>query len=140
MGEHGESQMIPWSKVAIAGKPLDTVLRDNPDRLPDFDKDAICNTIADITYNLAHVKEGTTWGIAAVTAEIIQAILGDESRVIPVSAMLHGEYGLEDVYVGVPAVMGAQGVQELVEYHLTDEEEAQFKASAEELQKYMTEL
>ncbi len=140
MGEHGESQMIPWSKVAIAGKPLDTVLRDNPDRLPDFDKDAICNTIADITYNLAHVKEGTTWGIAAVTAEIIQAILGDESRVIPVSAMLHGEYGLEDVYVGVPAVLGAQGVQELVEYHLTDEEEAQFKASAEELLKYMTEL
>ena len=86
------------------------------------------------------MKEGTTWGIAAVTAEIIQAILGDESRVIPVSAMLHGEYGLEDVYVGVPAVLGAQGVQELVEYHLTDEEEEQFKASAEELQKYMTEL
>ena len=140
MGEHGDTQMIPWSKVSIAGKPLETVLRDNPDRLPDFDRDAVANTIADITYNLASVKGSTTWGIAAAAAEIIRAILKDESRVIPVSAMLHGEYGLEDVYLGVPAVLGAQGVQELVEYDLTDGELAQLKASAEELRQYMTEI
>ena len=82
LGEHGESQVIPWSRVSIAGKPLDAVLRDNPDRLPDFDKDAVANTIADITYNLSAVKGATTWGVAAAAAEIIAAILGDEGRVV----------------------------------------------------------
>lgn len=140
LGEHGEEQMIPWSQVAVAGKPLAAILQDDPERLPGFDGEAICNTIAEITYNLASVKGATTFGIASITAEIIKAILQDDNRILPVSAMLHGEYGEEDVYMGVPAVLGAAGVKELVEYHLNDAERARFARSAQALRQYMTSI
>ena len=140
MGEHGEEQMIPWSQVSVGGQPLETVLQENADRLPDFDREGICNTIADITYNLASVKGTTTFGIASVAAEIIRVILRDENRVIPVSAMLHGEYGYEDVYMGVPAVLGASGVQQVVECSLTEEEQARLERSVRALRQYMTDI
>lgn len=140
LGEHGENQMIPWSQVSVAGKPLTEILKDNPERLPDFDRDALLNTIADITYQLRSVKGATTYGIASITAEIIKVLLHDGQKILPVSAMLHGEYGHEDVYVGVPAVLGASGVKELVEYHLTGEEQSQFDRAVEALEQYMTDI
>ena len=54
----------------------------------------------------------------------------DENKVFPVSARFHGEYGLKDVYMGVPAVLTSHGVKELVEYHLTDEEQKRLENSA----------
>lgn len=59
------------------------------------------------------MKGATTFGIASITAEIIKAILQDDNRILPVSAMLHGEYGEEDVYMGVPAVLGAAADQNI---------------------------
>lgn len=140
LGEHGENQLIPWSQVCIAGKPLPEILRDDPERLPDFDPDAICNTIAELTYDLTSVKGGTTYAIASISAEIIKVILHDDLKIIPVSAMLQGEYGHEDVYVGVPAVLGADGVKELMEYNLTPEEQAQFDKAVRALEQYMTDI
>jgi len=137
LGEHGENQLIPWSLVSVGGKPLDQILADDPARLPDFDRDAVCNTITDITYQLSSVKGTTTFGIASVAAEIIRSILRGSSRIIPVSAMLSGEYGLRDVYLGVPAILSPEGVKELVEYHLTPAEQASLKKSADALEEYM---
>ena len=86
------------------------------------------------------MKGTTTFGIASVAAEIIRVILRDENRVIPVSAMLHGEYGYEDVYMGVPAVLGASGVQQVVECSLTEEEQARLERSVRALRQYMTDI
>ena len=140
MGEHGEEQVIPWSLVSVAGKPLDQVFEDHPDLLPGFDREAVANTIADVTYNLAGVKGTTTFGVSSVAAEILTAILRDEQRVLPVSAMLHGEYGQEGVYAGVPAVIGASGIREVVEYRLTGEEQAQFARAVRVLHEYTTSI
>jgi len=140
LGEHGEDQLIPWSLVSCGGKSIDEILADDPERLPDFDKDAVANTIADITYQLSSVKGTTTYGIASTAAEIIRAILNGENRIIPVSAMLTGEYGLHDVYLGVPAVLSSEGVKELVEYHLTADELARLKKSAAALEDYMVSI
>ena len=57
-----------------------------------------------------------------------------ESKVIPVSVMPHGEYGINDLYVGIPAVLTGDGVKELVEYHLTPEEDTRFQKSVRVLQ------
>lgn len=140
LGEHGEDQFIPWSQVSAGGKPIDEILADSPDRLPDFDKDAVLNTIADITYQAAAVKGTTTWAIASVSAEIIGAILRDESRVLPVSAMPDGAYGLHEVYLGVPAVLAGHGVREVVEYHLREDELARLHRSADALRDYMVSI
>ena len=122
MGEHGDSQMIPWSQVTVGGKKFLEILQDNQARLKDFDISEVKENTAKIAYRIVNAKGATTFGIAAITGQIVNAILRDENKVIPVSAMLHGEYGTQGIYAGVPAVINSQGVKELVEYHLTEEE------------------
>lgn len=122
MGEHGDSQMIPWSQVTVGGKKFLEILQDNRDRLREFDIAKVKENTAQIAYRIVNAKGATTFGIASITVQIVNAILRDENKVIPVSAMLHGEYGEEGIYAGVPAVINSQGVKELVEYHLTDTE------------------
>jgi len=67
----------------------------------------------------------------ASVAQMIEAILKDKKRLIPVIAYLDGEYGEKDIYVGVPAIVGAGGVEKVIEIDLTDEERAAFKRSVE---------
>ncbi|WP_058302474.1 L-lactate dehydrogenase [Gorillibacterium timonense] len=122
MGEHGDSQMVPWSQVTVGGKRFLDILKDNPDRFPGFNVNDMGKHIMQVAYDIVMAKGATTFGIAATTVQIIQAILRDENKVIPVSAMLHGEYGESGVYAGIPAVINNQGVKELVELHLTVEE------------------
>lgn len=131
MGEHGDSQFIPWSLINVGAKRFTEILKDNPDRLKDIELDNVNSYISQIAYEIVNAKGATTYGIAAVAGQIIKAILQDENKVFPISAMLHGEYGDEDVYIGVPAVLTAHGVKELVEYHLTKEEQEKFKNSSE---------
>lgn len=129
MGEHGDSQFIPWSQVTVGGKKFLHIVRDNADRLSAVDIDSIAENTKMIAYRIMQAKGATTFGIAATTVQIVKAVLRDENKVIPVSAMLSGEYGERDVFVGVPAVLNSAGVKELVEYHLTDEESEAFRAS-----------
>lgn len=140
MGEHGGERVVPWSLVTVNGQPLMELLQAEPGRLPGFSRDAAANTVADIAYNLAAVKGETTYGIASAAASIVSAILQDTGSVIPVSAMLHGEYGQSDLYAGVPAEVGAGGVRRVVEYPLTEAERGQFAKAVQTLKEYMTEI
>lgn len=131
MGEHGDSQVIPWSQITVGGKNFADILKDNKTRLEGSDIDAITENIKKIAYRIMNAKGATTFGIAATTVQIINAVLNDENKVMPVSAMLNGEYGEKDVYTGVPAVLNNQGIKELVEYHLADSEKIKLKQSIE---------
>ena len=130
MGEHGDSQFIPWSQVRVGSKQFTEIMADYPERLKGIDLDGVNLYISRIAYRIVNAKVATTYGIAAVTGQIIQAVMEDENKVFPVSARFHGEYGLKDVYMGVPAVLTTHGVKELVEYHLTDEEQKRLENSA----------
>ena len=131
MGEHGDSQIIPWSQVTVGGKKFLDILNDNKVRLESFDINSVSEDIKMIAYRIVNAKGATTFGIAATTVQIIKAVLRDENKVIPVSVMLNGEYGEKDIYAGVPAVLNGQGVKELVEYHLSDDEMIELKKSIE---------
>ncbi len=131
MGEHGDSQFIPWSQVTVGGKKFLDIVRDNADRWNAGDIDAISENTRMMANRIMLAKGATTFGIAATTVQIVKAILHDENKVIPVSAMLSGEYGEQGIYAGVPAVLCSSGIKELVEYHLTDEEMDAFHKSAE---------
>lgn len=131
MGEHGDSQFIPWSQVTVGGKKFLHIVRDNADRLKAVDIASITENTKMIAYRIMLAKGATTFGIAATTVQIVKAVLRDENKVIPVSAMLKGEYGERDVFVGVPAVLMSAGVKELVEYHLTDDEMEAFRQSVQ---------
>ena len=129
LGEHGDSQFIPWSNVSVGGKAFMDILADNKERFKHVDLEQYRADIIDMGYQIGHVKGTTNFAIAATVVEIIKVILNDENRVIPVSTLLCGEYGVQDVFAGVPAVINREGVGELVELHLTDEEKKRFKES-----------
>jgi len=140
MGEHGDSQVIPWSQITVGGKRFLDILHDNKELLKGFDIYQVAENIKLIAYRIVNAKGATTFGIAETTVQIIKAILKNENKVIPVSAMLNGEYGEEDVYAGVPAVLNSQGIKELVEYHLLDKEMAKLKKSISIIKEYNKQL
>ena len=97
MGEHGDSQMIPWSQVTVGAKRIIDILRDSPERFRYVELDSIRKEIAKIAYQIVKQKGATNYGIAAVAARMIKAIIQDENIVMPLSVMPHGEYGLSDL-------------------------------------------
>lgn len=140
MGEHGDSQIIPWSQITVGGKKFLEIIHDNPALFEKYDINHTAETIKMIAYRIVNAKGSTTFGIAATTVQIIKAILKNENKVIPVSAMLNGEYGETDVYAGVPAVLNNQGVKELVEYHLLDDEMNKLNESIAIMKEYNRKL
>lgn len=131
MGEHGDSQIIPWSQITVGAKKFTDIIQDYPERVKGIKLDDVENKIAQIAYKIVKQKGATNYGISAVAAKIIKAIINDENIVMPVSVMPHGEYNLRDVYLGIPAVLTGKGIKELVEYHLTDSEKKELSGSAE---------
>ncbi|MDP4088504.1 MAG: L-lactate dehydrogenase [Bacillota bacterium] len=140
MGEHGDSQVIPWSQITVGGKKFLDILNDNKIRLEGFDINSVTENIKWTSYRIMNAKGATTFGIAATTVQIVKAVLKDENKVIPVSAMLSGEYEATDIFAGVPAVLNSQGVKELVEYHLSDSEMTELKKSIELIREYNKKL
>jgi len=140
MGEHGDSQIIPWSQITVGGKKFLDIINDNKARLKEFNINSVGEDIKMIAYRIVNAKGATTFGIAATTVQIIKAVLRDENKVIPISAMLNGEYGEQGIYAGVPAVLNSQGVKELVEYHLSDNEILELKKSIEIIKEYNEKL
>ncbi len=136
LGEHGDSQVIPWSLVTVGGKNFLDIIEDNPERLQGIAIDEISHNTSFISYKVMNAKGATTFGIAATAVEIIKAVLNDESKVLPVSAMLRGEFGESDVFAGVPAVLNGDGVKELVECRLSQREMAEFKRSIAIIREY----
>lgn len=135
MGEHGDSQMIPWSQVTVGSKNFNDILEDNKERLSGITTDNVRHEIAQIAYEIVKNKGATNYGIGAVVAKIVKAIIRDEHMVMPVTAMLRGEYGVDDIYAGVPAVITGSGIKELVHYRLTEAELEAFHASIDVLRK-----
>ncbi len=140
LGEHGDSQMVPWSRVTVGGKTFAEILRDNPERFKGVDLDQLVHDTIGAGWEILKRKGTTYYGIATTAAGIIKSILQDENRIIPVSTLLDGEYGERDVFCGVPAILGRTGVKEIVELHLTDVELVKFPRSAELLRGFAENL
>lgn len=140
LGEHGDSQFIPWSNVSVGGKAFADILSDNGERFAQVDLEKYRADIIDAGYRIGYVKGTTNFAIAATVVEIIKVILNDENRVIPVSTLLCGEYGVSDLFVGVPAVLNREGVKELVELRLTKEEHKCFMDSVSVIREYCRSL
>lgn len=129
LGEHGESQMVAWSAVSIAGKPLHELRREQPDTWGKLDLAALATEGRRGGWHILGGKGSTEFGIGASIAEVVRALFGDERRVLPVSVLLEGQYGQNGVYASVPAVLGKNGVEQIIELQLTADEQALFAAS-----------
>ena len=109
MGEHGDSSFVPW-KHAYVG----------------------CKRIKDAAYEIIEKKKATYYGIGMALNRLVKAILNNENSILTVSTYLKdGQYGQDDIYIGVPAIINSQGVRELLELDLDKEEQAKLDHSCE---------
>ena len=134
LGEHGESQMVPWSAVTIAGKSLFELMKEK-DKYSKLDLNELATKGRRGGWDVLGGKGSTEFGIGASLAEVARAILCDEHRVLPVSVYLNGEYGQNDVFASVPAVLGRNGVEEIIEIKMNDDEKKLFDESCSVMKK-----
>lgn len=140
MGEHGDSQMVPWSTVTVAGKSFQDIIHDNKELVGDVDLDELVKKTTQEGWEIYNRKGTTYYGIATACVGIIKAILYDENRIIPVSTLLEGEYGEEGVFAGVPTILNRTGSADILEIHMTEEELERFHQSAEVLRGYASRI
>ena len=130
IGEHGDSEFVPLSQVMLATKQVSEILDDDRNSYCREDMDKIEEQVRTAAYKIIEAKRATYYGIGMAITRIVKAILGDENSVVTVSAKLCGEYDCKNVFIGVPCIIGRNGVKEILELSLTDEEMDKFRASA----------
>lgn len=140
VGEHGDSEIAAWSSAHIAGVHLREYCQSEESLCvcPDFD--ALLGRVRQAAPEIIRHKGYTSFAIASCVARICEAILRDERTVLPVSTMLHGQYGICDVYLSLPCVVGRGGVERVIELPLDEAEQAGLRASANVLRGTLEEL
>lgn len=133
MGEHGDSMMVPWSHVRAGGKNFLDIMQENPDGLRGVTLDQLVEETREAGNTVMKAKGNTQYAIASAVTRIVKVILHDDNRIIPVSALLEGEYGERDVFCGVPAIINRKGIKDIGEFHLLPDELALFHSSAERI-------
>jgi malate dehydrogenase len=135
LGGHGD-EMVPLSRfTAVKGIPITELL---PKKKIEALIEKTRNGGAEI---VALLKSGSAYyAPAASTFHMIKSILLDEKRLLPCAAYLNGEYGMKDIYMGVPVILGKEGVERIVEIKLTKEEKAQFRKSCTSVRKLVKKL
>ena len=140
LGEHGDSEFAAWSLVHVGGLPMDDYC--SVCRKCDFihRRPQILEQVRRSAYHIIGYKGSTSFGVAMAMTQIVRAILRNERRVMTVSAPLEGEYGLSDVTLGIPCVVGAGGIEDIIEARLTPEEMQELARSAQILKDNLAQL
>ncbi|KAB2336642.1 L-lactate dehydrogenase [Cytobacillus depressus] len=128
IGEHGDSQIAALSTATIGGKSIIDIVNSNR-KYSIEDLEEIAVNVRDAANHVAIRKGATYYGIGMCLARLTKAIFKNENVILPVSAYLDGEYGFNDVYVGVPAVINRQGLRNIVEMNLNMDEKEKLTTS-----------
>lgn len=124
IGEHGDSELPVWSLANVAGTTFS---------LSDETKSEIFANTRDAAYQIIEAKGATNYAIALALDRIVTAILRDESAVLNVATLLDNYHGMSDVFLGVPCIVDRQGVREVLDIRITEEEKALLHRSAAHL-------
>lgn len=140
LGEHGDSEFAAWSLAHVAGTPFaDYCAQCGKCAQPGLHEE-VESEVRRSAYHIIGYKGSTSYGVGMALRTIVGAILRNERRVLTVSASLEGEYGLKDVTLGVPCVVGAGGIERIIEAKLAPEEAAALRRSAEVLRQTLAAL
>ncbi|RIW29599.1 L-lactate dehydrogenase [Bacillus salacetis] len=132
MGEHGDTEFPVWSHATIGASPLREMIdTESPETQRELDE--IFINVRDAAYHIIERKGATYYGIAMGLVRITKAIFNDENSILTVSALLDGEYGVNDLYIGVPAIINRKGIRKVIEMPLNQMEKDQFTHSANTL-------
>ena len=139
MGEHGDSEFVPWSQAMMATKPIFDLCGETKgchfQELLELEEE-----VRMAAYKIIEAKKATYYGIGMAMARITKAIFGNEYSVLTVSAYLQGEYGESGIYIGIPCVVNRMGIQRIVELPLGGEEKQRLHSSCEMLENTYQEM
>lgn len=135
MGEHGDSEFVAWSTVTAGGMPITKIKSVNKKVLTGIE-----TKVKKEAYEIINRKGATFYGIGLVVSDIIEAILFDQHRIMPISSRLTNYNGINNICVGVPTVIGRSGVEKIWPVELNAEEKKKLKKSADTLKGYLKEV
>ena len=136
IGEHGDTELPVWSHADIAGTSISEWTK-HKQGFRQEELDQIFLNVRDAAYHIIERKGATYYGIAMGLVRLTKALLQNENSVLTVSAYLDGEYGQNDIYIGVPAVVNRNGIREIVQLELNEDEKQKFTHSVNVLKKTM---
>lgn len=139
ISEHGDSELAVWSSANVSGIDLE-------------DFHGLCSSCREVSFNQTYEnvrdsayevierKGATYYGIAMAVTKIVLAIIRDEHSVLPVSGYVDGHYGLSDLCIGVPSIVGSNGIEKVLDIPLNEEENERLINSVKTLKKVISEL
>ena len=138
IGEHGDSEIAAWSSANVSGIPLNKFCEMRGYFNHEQAMKKIANDVKNSAYEIIEKKKATYYGVAMAVKRICEAIVRDEKSILPVSSMMHGEYGIEGISLSLPAIVTKDGVETHVPIQLNDEEIKNLQKSAKTLQDILT--
>jgi L-lactate dehydrogenase len=130
IGEHGDSQFAAWSATNISGFNIDDYCQTVGIKFDAADKKEIVEHVKSAGDRIISLKGASFYGLTVSVITLVESLLHNQSTIRPVGSIMHGEYGLDDVVVNVPSVLGQNGVEKILVLDLTDEEKALLHLSA----------
>lgn len=128
MGEHGDSSFVPWEHAYLGCKKIKDVMKDG--KLPMEDLEKIHQDVVNAAYEIIEKKKATYYGIGVALSKLVKSVLDNDNSIVTVSTYLKdGQYGQDDIYIGVPAIINSNGVRELLYLELTEEEQEKLNNS-----------
>ncbi len=140
IGEHGDSEIAAWSSTNVSGIPLDDFCEMRGHFNHTQAMREIAEDVKNSAYEIIEKKDATYYGIAMSIRRICESIVRDEKSILPVSAMIHGNYGIDGIALSMPAIVGASGVETHVPISLSDSETEALKRSAATIQEIVSQL
>ena len=131
MGEHGDSSFVAWSHSYIGCKPLMQILREKGKDEKILDE--IYTEVQQAAYEIINRKKATYYGIGLGLSKLVKTILDDDKEILTVSTFIENNYNHSGIYIGVPAIIGHNGVEDILNISLNKDEQAKFDASFEVL-------
>jgi L-lactate dehydrogenase len=130
IGEHGDSEVFLWSQVHMGGTPLEALCRDCEHSCTAGERSSLEEKVRASGYHIIEKKGYTNYGVSLAVSRIIGATLRDERSLLTVSTFMEGAYGLTGICLSVPCIVGARGIERIIETPLSDKETENLKASA----------
>lgn len=138
IGEHGDSSLPLWSQTIINDKPILEYIQEKNISLEELNK--CYERSRDAAYTIINGKGATYYGIGIALANITKNIFNNTNKVLPVGSYFQGEYNLDDVYLGIPTVVNKDGIKEIKELNISEEEQELLNKSAEQIKTIIKKL
>ena len=137
LGEHGDSEFVPWSSLTIGNIPIENFSNQLQIEWDKATEKVIADDVKNAAYEVINRKGATAFSVAAVLTRIVEAFLKDEKIILSVSTLLNDYYGVNDTYLSVPTIVGKNGVEKVLNIEFSEEEKEKFVSSANLMKEYI---